>query len=316
MGRNGMKNMCLTSSCGCKSDLVYIMAPSFTGSTLLTYLLAMHPEIATIGELKASAMGDINVYTCSCGSLIRECVFWQKVCESAEKKGISFSLDKFNTHFRYRNRLCDRLLSAGVRDPLLETIRNIGFSILRKCRNKRDDIILQNRNLIKIITDLQGGSVFLDGSKDPIRLKYFMDSANWNIKVLYLIRDGRGTTNSYMRHNNVPMEIAAKEWVHTHQGCDRMKNMLGDACLTMHYEDLCRDPDVILSKMYDFIGLDADLGSTDFRSVEHHILGNAMRMTSTSGIRLDEKWRQALSGDDLQVFEKIAGKTNLSYGYQ
>ena len=33
------------------TDVVYIMGHGYSGSTLLTFLLGAHPEIATIGEL-------------------------------------------------------------------------------------------------------------------------------------------------------------------------------------------------------------------------------------------------------------------------
>lgn len=301
---------------GRKTDLVYIMAPSYTGSTLLTYLLAMHPDIATIGELKASAMGDIESYTCSCGSLIRQCGFWRNVLKETHKQGISFSLDKFGTHFRGDKYVCDRLIRAGVKGSFWEAIRKVGFTLLSPCRRKCNDIVLQNRNLIEVICNLQGADVFLDGSKDPNRVRYFYNSGYWNIKVIYLIRDGRGATNSYMRHHKVTMEIAAREWVHVHRECDRIQKMLGPFCRTIHYEELCQNPDDVLRRIFSFIGLDTDSITTDFKSVEHHILGNAMRMASTSAIQLDEKWKSSLTENDLQSFVGIAGHLNSSYGYE
>ena len=32
---------------------------------------------------------------------------------------------------------------------------------------------------------------FLDGSKDPIRLKFLLDAGLWDVKVVHLTRDGR-----------------------------------------------------------------------------------------------------------------------------
>jgi hypothetical protein len=169
--------------------------------------------------------------------------------------------------------------------------------------------------LVEIVQALQGGRVFLDGSKDPVRVKFFCDSGYWNIRVIYLIRDGRGATNSYMRHYNVNMEVAVREWIHTHRECDRVKEMLGDRCLTIHYEDFCKNPDEILKRIFSFCELDVDSISMDFRSVEHHILGNAMRMASTSEIRLDEKWKTHLTKKDLEIFNNRAGRINRSFGY-
>jgi len=243
-------------------------------------------------------MGDINTYRCSCGSLIRECSFWNKVCLEAQKRHLSFTLEDFGTRFRSDTYLCDRILRAGIKGSLLEMFRAIGFRLLSRCRHKRDDIVLQNKQLIEIILELQCGSVFLDGSKDPNRVRYFYDSGYWNIKVIYLIRDGRGTTNSYMRHNHTDMQVAAREWVSVHRECDRMRDLLGRDCLTLRYEDFCRDPGTMLKRIFSFVQLDANGISTDFKSVTHHILGNAMRMNSTSEIRMDERWKTMLSDDD------------------
>ena len=74
--------------------LAYILAASHSGSTLLSMLLGSHPQIATIGEMNLSpkAMGDLNRYRCSCGALIRQCGFWQKVKEAMHHRGMAFDL--------------------------------------------------------------------------------------------------------------------------------------------------------------------------------------------------------------------------------
>jgi hypothetical protein len=298
-----------------KSDLIYIMAPSYTGSTLLTYLLAMHPEISTIGELKATSMGDIDKYTCSCDSLLRDCPFWNKVINIAEEKNITFSLDNFGTHFKGSNYFSNRVIKAGVKGAFLEQIRTLLISLIPGCRNTIHKIIEQNRLLIEIIKKIQQGDIFLDGSKDPNRLAYFINSNLWNIKVIYLIRDGRGTTNSYIRHNNVNMDTAAREWIHTHKECDKMANNLKERCLTIHYEKFCQAPDKMLADIFRFCNLDPEAGNIDFRAVKHHILGNSMRLASTSQIKMDEKWRTTLGPEQLEIFEKIAGKMNRNYHY-
>jgi hypothetical protein len=112
------------------------------------------------------------------------------------------------------------------------------------------------------------------------------------------------------------METAAREWSRIHRECDRMVRKLAtNACIRVHYEDLCRDPDATLAKIYDFLGLNVDSSDLQFRSSEHHILGNQMRLRSTEEIRLDEKWKSGLTEKDLEVFEEIAGKSNRFYGY-
>jgi hypothetical protein len=298
-------------------DMIYIMAPSYSGSTLLTRLLAQHPQIATIGELKATAMGGLSTYYCSCGTLLTECPFWQQVITAMAVHGKNFSLENFGTHFRTHSPIIDRLLRTSYHGPFLEAVREIAFQCYPSAARLRKTIIEQNKAVIETICSIQQKNIFLDDSKDPVRLKFLLSSDYWYIRVIYLIRDGRGVTNSYMRHHNAHMTEAATEWVHTQQECDRMAKQLGsDLCLQICYEDLCRNPDEILTKITTFLDIAPVTDNRQSLSVQQqHILGNQMRLTALHDIRLDEKWKKSLSSDDLTIFNAIGGKLNQSYGY-
>ncbi len=296
--------------------LAYIMGPNYSGSTLLTLLLADHPEIATVGELKATSMGDISSYRCSCGELLTSCSFWYKVKRTMQEQGRGFAFDDFKTHFRAeKDSLTDRLLRASLRGPLLEVMRKTGFLLSPSARRVRQGIIEQNRTLIEIICTFQQAGTFLDDSKEPIRLKFLLAAGWWDIRVIHLIRDGRGIANSYMRHNKTTMAQAAWEWMHTQQECNRMARLLGKSrCLTVHYEDLCHDPEKTLTAIHQFLGLDPGTSSSSNRI--KHILGNQMRLASLQDIRLDEKWKQAISVADLQIFSTTTGELNHRHGYR
>jgi len=108
--------------------LVYILASSYSGSTLLTLLLANHPEISTIGELKASALGDVGKYVCSCGRPILECRFWKQVGAKMAAMGAEFRLEDFGTHFRASGPVCDRILRASLRGKVFEKMSGKSFA--------------------------------------------------------------------------------------------------------------------------------------------------------------------------------------------
>ena len=59
--------------------LAYVLAASHSGSTVLSMLLGAQPRLCTVGELKATALGDPERYRCSCRELIGDCVFWGRV---------------------------------------------------------------------------------------------------------------------------------------------------------------------------------------------------------------------------------------------
>jgi hypothetical protein len=61
--------------------------------------------------------------------------------------------------------------------------------------------------------------------------------------------------------------------------------------------------------------LDPGRAVREFRSVEPHVVGNGMRLDSSSEIRLDDRWRNVLQAADLSAFDAVAGPMNRAYGY-
>lgn len=158
--------------------------------------------------------------------------------------------------------------------------------------------------------------MFLDGSKDPIRLMHLTASGLWDMRVIHLVRDGRGAVCSYMRHYNAPMERAAREWRITDTECRRaLAATRAQATVTMHYEDLCRQPNDTIAAICRFLDIDVDTRGARIHSTEQHVIGNGMRLRFGSAIRLDEKWRHDLSSRDLSYFDDHCGMRNSNYGY-
>lgn len=311
-------NVSLSQELTERRNLVYVLSPSYSGSTLLTMLLATHPDVATIGELKAQAMGDVDKYVCSCGEKIRTCPFWGAVTEALRARGHGFDLADFGTHFRAPGDwLADRLLRASYRGFAFETVRDAGLKAVSGSRRTMKHVLERNRVMIQVILELQGGRIFLDGSKDVIRLKHLLDSGMWNVKVIYLVRDGRGAAGSYMRHHEVNMRTAAGEWVHAQREARRLLNRLPrESWLAVRYEDLCRQPTEVVGDLLGFMDCSRPDGPPLPVDGTHHILGNNMRLRPLDAIRLDKKWRHQLTPSDFRVFDKIAGKVNGQLEYE
>ncbi|MEL6945942.1 MAG: hypothetical protein AAFO82_25075, partial [Bacteroidota bacterium] len=83
-----------------KTKLVYILASRYSGSTLLSFVLGTHPEIATIGELKKIHAKMIaqhgSAKHCSCGKLFLECDFWLQILNNLQSK---YQDENFNADF-------------------------------------------------------------------------------------------------------------------------------------------------------------------------------------------------------------------------
>src|SRR5882724_5957010 len=102
-------------------QLAYLMGASHSGSTLLAMLLGAHPEACTVGELKATSLGDAEHYRCSCKLPIRKCRFWTRVAERMAQKGVpEFDITRAGTSiFEVGSSYARRLLRPLQRGKLL-----------------------------------------------------------------------------------------------------------------------------------------------------------------------------------------------------
>lgn len=300
-----------------RPELLFIVAPSFSGSTLLTFLLAQHPQIATIGELKATRMGDVQRYQCSCGKPILDCAFWKDVETAVNAKGMDFSLDHFGTTYVKADLVTRRLLNTAVRGKIFECVRRALITVTPGARQHLNNMLRMNYELSQAICDLQGRPIFLDGSKSPTRLMHFMNSGLWNIRALFLTRDGRGVALSNKKHHGIAMREATRRWMQISHEIKRIRSAMADeSYVSVSYECLCRSPATVLQTIGDQLGLEQSSFRTDsLNSASNHIIGNSMRLGSVAAIELDEKWRTALSESELSEFDDLAGELNQSLGY-
>lgn len=302
-----------------RQRLLYILAPSYSGSTLLTYILGQHPSIATIGELKATPMGNVDEYRCSCGDLITECAFWADVAAACGQLGLDFDVHHFDTVLETsRSAIGNKLLRADVRGRLLESFRQAGIRVSRNARRDLAARLHRNQALTAVVNEIQGGRIFLDSSKDATRLLHFVNSGLWDVQTIHLKRDGRAVTNSISKHSGKSIKDSAKIWAKNLRGIESMRDRLDERdVFDLHYEDFCRNPEGHLERIFNWLEVvPPSVSVEDFRQGSDHILGNAMRLGSVSSIRLDEKWRNEMSAGDKEQFDTEYGALNDEQGYE
>lgn len=320
-------------------NLVYILAASHSGSTLLAMLLGAHPEVVAVGELAPGSFGNVNEYRCSCRSLFLDCPFWQRVAEEMERRGTDFQLTSFGTRFQDVNSpFARRLLKPLHRGRALEALRDLGLRMTPSWRRQYPRLLHNNQTLIEVVSVVSGRRIVVDSSKSAVRLKYLLRIPGLGIKVIRLVRDGRGVSLAYVDpacfadaqnpalrgggtgadrdDERLPLASAAREWRRSNEEAERILARLAPSdWIEVRYEELCTRTDATLEGIFDFLNLDHDQAARDFRRAKHHVLGNGMRLDSTSKIRLDERWKNVLSNRDLQVFGTVAGRMNQRYAY-
>jgi sulfotransferase family protein len=321
-----------------KIPLVYILAASHSGSTLLAMLLGSHPEVCTVGELKATNLGDPDRYRCSCRELIRKCLFWTGISHDLALRGFPFDIVRAGTHFDVESAYAHRLLRPLHRGTILEAIRDTALALSPTWRRELPRIQSLNAALAECILARTGKRVLVDSSKIGLRLKYLLRNPALDVRVIRLIRDGRavaltytdparyadasdpalrgGGTGSSRDGERLPLARAAREWRRGNEEADAILRRLPHSRWTeVRYEALCARPDETLHRVLTFLGLTSASVWRDFRSVEHHVIGNGMRLDSNEAIRLDNSWVSALSPRDLDLFDSLAGDVNRRLGY-
>jgi len=290
-----------------KIKLIYIGPVGRSGSTLLDIIFGTHPDIESVGEIVNYSEWFQKDLRCSCGEKISQCPYWSRVqtklseiMNDSEKLKINF-VPKFE---QYLNIL--RLSSV-------QKAQKYGY---------------YNYILFKSILSVTGRNIIWDSSKDIDRVIYLYRSGYFDIKVIHLVRDGRGTINSMsiprMRLAvDPPQPIepqnslkASLRWTLNHLRMLRFKKIIGnDKYLLVRYEDLASNPQNEIERIYKFLKLEIPEPVIQMKKDNHNIGGNRMRYKDEIKIKLDEKWRKQLKAKDKSIFQVIGGFLNRRFGY-
>lgn len=319
--------------------ILYILAASHSGSTLLAMLLGGHPEVCTVGELKLSAIADAARYRCSCGRLFVECPFWRGIETDMRRGGFDFDVRDPRTDVRaVPSRYARRLLRPLHRGVWLERCRDAALALSPTWREWLPQVQARGAALAGAACARMQSRVIVDSSKHGLRLKYLLRNPRVEVRVVRLLRDGRAVTLTYIDperfadaddtslrgggygasrdKERLDARTAASQWRRSVEDmAHAFARVPADRRIDLRYEDLCADVEGSVRRVLAFAGMDPALWQPSFRAREQHVVGNGMRLNASSSVVLDERWRHALSGADRQVFEAVAGDLNGRLGY-
>lgn len=285
--------------------VLYIVSPRYSGSTLLAFVIGSHPSIATLGERKKfynkAISDDGTSLSCSCGEKFVHCPSWRELRAGLLERFSPEDLQpNFSTFRLSRHKLIDRLLYQSLlwSSPLTTTLS----THFRRIRTAAE----ANRYLIELACDQQGGEVFLDSSK-PLRQALFLArTPGIALHVILLTRDPRAQVASALKYNDWDVQRAAREWLRETSSHFRFVPRLGVPYMHLRYEDFCRQPADAARDIFRFCGIDPDHSVQDFRSWNHHVMGNeSMRLGSTTTIVERREWENLLSPAKIRTIEEL-----------
>jgi hypothetical protein len=156
--------------------------------------------------------------------------------------------------------------------------------------------------------ELQGASVYHDANKDPYRM--LLLARRFDVKPIYIFKNGVAGVFSYVKNavkrgKTRTVREASERWFREQIAISRaLKAGFGDAFFQIGYSELCRDVPNALRRITEYLGTSYE-PVEDLASYEHHVIGNAMRLSVLTEVREDESWRNGLSESDLAAYRAV-----------
>ncbi|HEY6864137.1 MAG TPA: hypothetical protein VI319_09570, partial [Burkholderiales bacterium] len=210
-----------------KIRLAFIMSATHSGSTLLAMQLARQQGVCSVGELSGTRHRARPGYRCSCGAELVDCDFWRRVSAAMARRGFSFSATTAETDVRNApSPYARRLLRPMHRGPFLELVRDVALQVSPAARDYLRRHVQLKTALAESVLECSGDSVLVDSSKLGVQLKYHLRNPRLDVKVLWLVRDGRAVSCSLMRTQKATMSEAAYEWRRFYEEADAIVRRL------------------------------------------------------------------------------------------
>jgi len=298
--------------------VVYIVAHSRSGSTLLARMLGQVEGWVSVGEVRYLwRRGMVENQRCGCGEPFNDCAFWSAVTREA-----------FGSVDRSTASEMARLLRKADR---VWRMSRLGYGKLGRWTS--GEHLSEVRQLLsRLYTAMQkvsGASVIVDSSKSPSYGYLLSLTPGIQVHLVHLVRDCRGVAFSRLRRNalgelhwkseNLLVAKTALEWAAVNGLSHLLKLAL--PYTLVKYEDFVSDPQQTLQRIVSDSGQPVPslsfLGkSSVLLGADHTVSGNQMRFESGwISVRPDEEWRSKLTRKQLLILNAITWPWLARYGY-
>ena len=296
-----------------KNKVVFIMGIGRSGSTLVELMIGSHPDCFSLGEISKLPK------------------LLQKKKENWFAPGSTFWQDNFTQNELEELALgfSDRRLTSYIPLKVEKSVRSLlGMDAIFNPYTQ-----LFAKTNAKLLTD---SSKHVHWISNKLKAKEFRNG-NVDAYLLYNVRDGRAVVNSYLRLERDSIEDISNRWVrlwHQYQGL--YATFPDDKRMTVRYEELVTDPETTMEGVCRWLNLDFRPDMVEYwKHPHHHIVGSRgtsaliskfrgqqLRNLDKHGayyqdlefkIKLDLRWKQELSPENLGVFNRISGGLNQPY---
>lgn len=231
-----------------KIKLIYIAGNSFSGSTLLSFLVGSNPTVENLGELKFfDKKKDKN---CTCGQTKINCEFWKH-----------FDQDEYN--------LTPKLTLIEKYTFLIKTL--LGLKIKNTNNNQFDDLkLIQDLYKEKLATN-PDMTFILDSSKSIWRLNQLVQFEEIELYVIYIKRGIYANIASMKKRPRFNFFRALYTYKFKHLLIKKYLKLHKLSHINIEHEDVCADAQKELDKIGKHLKLTFENYEENLKNRKFHV---------------------------------------------
>lgn len=209
-------------------------------------------------------------------------------------------------------------------------------------------VVHRHRSLYAYLFQWLGKDILIDSSKSPgwVR-RQLRHQHHWQqIEpiIIYVVRDGRAVVNSFLRkYPERGATAVIEDWMRRVSELNEFYTSSPHTKQMVHYEEFCLNPEKVTQELCNTIGIGYDAVMLEFWKHDHHVVGgNAGTQSMITKfrekigdgaaiqagewhdgyydhepmIKLDLRWKDELSAENLALFEEMTGNLNRQFQYE
>lgn len=308
----------------------FICSAVRSGSTFCDLLLGGHSQTASLGEFSFMAQALALGEKCSCGSTVADCASWSKVFDRIQRER---SIDLRATPYAMRqwDTKATVVIDREMQTPAYMCARKLraAWMHFRFSQTSKVQRLLPLPTSLKagigntfylydIVREEWGRKVVIDSSKNVHKALAMYQRNPDAVRIILQTRDGRGVYHS-RRTSSFSRRDSLEGWRRYYQRALPLlqENVKPAHLIKLRYEDLTANTEQTLKQVCDLLSLPYEAGMLHYSAGTRHVVnGNTTRFSRDRGIRLDERWKTELVGDELAYFMRHGRDLNQSLGYE
>ncbi|MGK0387743.1 MAG: hypothetical protein ACI94Y_000469 [Maribacter sp.] len=319
-----------------KKKIVFVISFAHSGSTLTDKIMGNHPDMFSLGEIERyNEVVNKPHNICGCGDEYADCSFWN-----------SF-FPKLNAHVNddvVKNAkafptVTEVDVKSSLKRMLLKTMYVMKAFVLGSTHKKYETSVKNMGQMYHLLMEESGKNVLVDSSKNIFRalLTYKLLRKEFDVKILFLVRDGRAVMQSFQKKKSSFVLDESKGEVKQFEIKKFSNSVLVNGwvrqnlfCLTLlklfvkkkdlfqaKYEDVTLHPSSMLKQIVEWIGLDYKEKMLDLKSNVNHMMGGHPSRVNAKTINPPSySWKKELPQEVLDLFNSRGGWLNKYLGYK